>query len=293
MTAPTRSRSEELLDLAQEAGGLGLFEWDIAQARITLSPRYLAIHGLDAFDGRYESWLSCIHREDRVRIAHLVDSVFADKRREWHAEYRIVGADSGELKWLEARNIVAYGEDGAPRRVVGVIVDVTQHKRSTAALQAFAETLEETVRDRTARLHASEGLIATFFRHSPECHAVMVEAGEGRFRYEEVNPATLQLYNMARQDVVGFTVDELFGAEAAGELDAHLTACLRSGLPHRYERVQGQSCVEAIATPVPQEPGALRRIVVSARDVTERRRLEDQLRQTQKMEAIGQLTGGG
>jgi hypothetical protein len=72
--------------------------------------------------------------------------------------------------------------------------------------------------------------------------------------------------------VIGFTVDEIFGSEKAAELNGHLMACLRGDAPYRYERMQGEGIVEAIATPVPQETGVGRRIVVSARDVTERRR---------------------
>jgi len=152
--------------------------------------------------------------------------------------------------------------------------------------------LERRIAEHTAQLEARERLIRTFYQHSSECHAVLTEVRDGAFRYDEINPATLKLYGMTREQVIGRTVDEIMDAETARELNRHLAACLRMDAPYRYERAQGEGIVEAVATPVPQESGSGRRIVVSARDVTERRRLEQQLLQSQKMEAVGQLTGG-
>jgi PAS domain S-box-containing protein len=148
------------------------------------------------------------------------------------------------------------------------------------------------VEEATRKLAASEALIQTFFEHSSECYAILAEADGGRFRYLEINPATLRLYGKSRAEVIGRLTGEVVGPEMGARLDSHMAACLRSGLPYRYERVEGNGAVEAVATPVPTQPGAPRRVVVSARDVTEQRRLEEQLRQAQKMEAIGQLTGG-
>jgi PAS domain S-box-containing protein len=171
-------------------------------------------------------------------------------------------------------------------------VDMAASARREAELRASLKALEQSVGERTDQLLAREALIGIFYEHSSECHAVLIDTGNGQFRYEEVNPSTLKLYGKTREEVIGRTTDEIFGAERAAVLNQHLTACLASGLPYRYERMHGEGIVEAVATPVPHELGTLQRIVVSARDVTRQRRLEEQLRQAQKMEAVGQLTGG-
>jgi len=152
--APARRNSEELLELAQEAGHVGIFEWNIPSGTVHLSPRFLAIFGIVSFDGTFDAWLKCIHREDQVRIADLIDSTFAEKRREWQAEFRVVDPHGGDLKWMEARNVVSYGEAGQPLRMVGVTVDVTERKRAAVKAHAFTEALEEAVKERTRELEA-------------------------------------------------------------------------------------------------------------------------------------------
>ena len=163
---------------------------------------------------------------------------------------------------------------------------------ATNLLQEKNEDLAAQERERSVQLQEKETLFQTFFKHSSQCHVVVVVTEEGKFRYEEINPATLQLYGLAREQVIGFTVDHLFDQNTAAQLNAHLTHCLQQNEPHRYERVKGETIIEALATPVPSEDGAIKRIIITAGDVTQRRQLEEQLRQSQKMEAVGQLTGG-
>jgi len=151
---PQRRKSEELLELVQEAGRVGLFEWNVQDGSVHLSPSFLSIYGLEAFDGRYESWLKCIHREDRLRITHLIENVIAEKLRKWEAEFRIVSPSDGELKWMEARNVVSYDEAGRALRVFGMTVDTTERKCAAAQVRAFTEILEDVVKERTRALEA-------------------------------------------------------------------------------------------------------------------------------------------
>ena len=173
--------------------------------------------------------------------------------------------------------------------------DITEKIRAAALLEeqaqrlaALNQELERRVEERTADLRN----IQTFYMHSSECHAILSRRPDGTFQYDEINPATLKLYGMTRDQVIGRTTNDIFPAQQAAELNAHLEACLRSGTPSGYTRKQGKSVVDAIATPIPAESGQPARVAVTARDISERQNLEEQLRQAQKMEAVGQLTGG-
>jgi signal transduction histidine kinase len=148
------AESHELLALAQEAGRVGIFEWQVSTGAIRLSPRLLSLYGLNDFDGRFESWIESIHREDRVRIADLIESALATQSRELQAEFRLGGTLGSQLKWMELRAIVFYNEDQKAARVVGVSVDVTERKRALAELRAFTEVLEEGIKARTRELEA-------------------------------------------------------------------------------------------------------------------------------------------
>ena len=235
-------------------------------------------------------WRKALHPDDLARILREQRAGEGSlKPFTLEARYR---RGDGRWRWLRSESQPRWGPYGEHLGFIGVAHDVTASKEAEQKLTQINEILESRIQERTRQLAATEALIQTFFEHSSECHVVMIEEGDGQFRYEEINPATLRLYGKTREQVVGYTIEEVFGAEVAAEIGAHLAACLRKGGPYQYERTQGEATIEAVATPAPQEPGAPRRLIVSAHDVTERRRLEQQLRQSQKMEAVGQLTGG-
>jgi len=214
------------------------------------------------------------------------------------ANHTLLISRDGKERPIEDSGAPIRSSDG---KIIGVVLVFRDASSKRAAQRALLEsesqlreanaTLEQKVAERAAQLAARETLIRTFYEHSSECHAVLVEIAGGHFRYEEINPATLRLYGKTREEVIGHTIEEVFDAPTAATLTAHLSDCLAANVPLRYERAHGDRTLEAIATPV-VGTGPHRRLVVSARDVTDRRALEQQLLQSRKMEAVGQLTGG-
>jgi PAS domain S-box-containing protein len=174
-TAFSPSESAEILALAEQIGRIGVIDWQVEAGTVRLSPSARAMYGLTEFDGRYDSWIATVHREDQVRLRATIQNALAAKQREFELDFRIVRPSDNELRWILARRLVFYDEAGKPVRVVGVSIDVTDQKRATAQLRAFTETLEAAVKDRTRQLEAeNEARRKTeeLLRHSQKMEAI-------------------------------------------------------------------------------------------------------------------------
>jgi PAS domain S-box-containing protein len=233
----------------------------------------------------------------------LLDQAFASGERvvRTGARYAVteaVGADASE-RFIDF--VFQPITDGIGQ-VTGIFVhgsDVTERVHDETLLRDRETHLHEEnadlgrlVTERSEQLLAKEALIQTVYEHSSEFHIVVAQIRDGVFRLEEMNPAALKLYRATREQIIGRTIDECLNPRDAAAVDAHLTACLKANAPYQYEIVYDGNIIEGIASPLPAVRGIGRQIAVSGRDVTERRNLEEQLRQSQKMEAVGQLTGG-
>ena len=223
--------------------------------------------GVPFVDALNFDWRKALHPDDLGRILGE-QRAGEGSRKPFTLEARYLRYD-GQWRWLRSESQPRWGPGGEHIGFIGIAHDITASKEAARALTELNETLERRIEDRTRQLAASEALIQTFFDHSSECHAVIVEESDGSFRFAEVNPATLRLYGKTREEVIGRTIEAVLGTDRALEIGAHLAACLRDGAPYRYDRTLDHALIEAVATPAPQEPGAPRRVIVSAHDVTE------------------------
>ena len=197
-----------------------------------------------------------------------------------YTEFRIRRADTGEERWLARRGEMTADTEGFGRRFVGVVYDVTTAKAAEDLLRAQAETLAERVEARTQERDGLWSLSRDLF---------MVANIDGVCR--AANPAW--------EEVLGYPPDTLAGRKLVDLIhpeDLDQTRRAFAGLA-KEERVSDLDCrirgadgdYRSINWSAAVRDGE---IFATGRDVAERKALEDQLRQSQKMEAVGQLTGG-
>jgi PAS domain S-box-containing protein len=268
-------KSEERLKLAQASAGAGIWDWDIPGGTIEWSEELFGLFGLDRREvaASFEAWRTVIHPDDRNLAAERIEGAIRD-RTPLDSEYRI-RRSSGEIRWIRALGNTKY-DRGTPLRMSGICLDITERKRSEELRQALVE--QEKLRLGAAVEHASDAI-------------VMIDL-DGTIRY--VNAAFESTSRIARGAAVGTSYFDLLGGEPAA---AAIRKAVASGRPWRgplTRPVRGGRPVELAVTvsPARDPSGAVIGGLISEKDVTRENALESQVRQGQKMEALGTLAGG-
>jgi PAS domain S-box-containing protein len=120
--------SEARLHLAQEAGGIGVWDWDVATDRATWSASLFRLLGLEpkAKPQSIETFFAVLHPEDRDRVAAEIESALS--KGSFHSEYRVIHPN-GQVRWLAARGEIKMRSADGPGRMLGVAYDVTAQHR--------------------------------------------------------------------------------------------------------------------------------------------------------------------
>ncbi len=181
--------------------------------------------------------------------------------------------DGGPV-WILTNMALIESEESGESTIVGTTFDISERKRSREELRV------------------SRQRFAAFMRHLPG--VAFMKDREGRYVF--YNEAAQGLFQLDPADFLGKTDHEVWPPEYADRFIANDDAVLRrkalveavEAVPHR----QGVHYWLIYKFPIVDENDEVQFIGGMGIDITERRQLEDQLRQSQKMEAVGRLAGG-
>ncbi|MFN8604304.1 MAG: PAS domain-containing protein [Candidatus Binatia bacterium] len=131
-------QSEERLRLALEAAHMGTFDWDLVSDRITWTRRHEELWGFapGEFAGTYAAFAARVHPGDLEAINAEVQRCIA-MRDDFVRDFRVLWPD-GSVRWISGRGSFTFDDNGAPIRMRGVVVDVSDLRRTEAALR-FSE----------------------------------------------------------------------------------------------------------------------------------------------------------
>jgi two-component system cell cycle sensor histidine kinase/response regulator CckA len=282
-------RSEEALRLSQQQhldllNGLDAIVWeaDAATFQFTfVSQQAEAILGYPAQqwldDPRF--WIDHLHPEDRQSATEFCLAATREGR-DHEFEYRMVGAD-GATVWLRDIVHVVRDGEGRPARLQGVMLNITQRRQAEEALRASE------LRSRTLLASLPQRV---FFK---DTNSVFLAVND-RFAAD---------LGLAPEEIIGRTDYDLFPPELADKYQADDRRIIELREPETIEEtnvVEGRArIVEVVKAPVLSEEGTVLGVLGLFTDITARKEAEEalrlneeQLRQSQKMEAVGRLAGG-
>ncbi|HEU4651995.1 MAG TPA: EAL domain-containing protein [Croceibacterium sp.] len=131
--------SEERLRLVQEATGLADFE-AAADGIARISERFVAQAGLPPGTRAltHEQWMRVVHPDDRERLARDIRSAL-DHDDVFQCEFRIIRPDTGEVRWISSRTKMERDANGVAIRSIGAHLDITERKLAEEALRESEE----------------------------------------------------------------------------------------------------------------------------------------------------------
>jgi PAS domain S-box-containing protein len=290
--------SEERLRLATDAAEIGFWDVDVTNDVLICPPRVKAMFGISADKAvSMTDFFNGLHPADRdATSAAYVAACDPMLRSPYDVEYRTIGKEDGVIRFVAAKGRGVFDHAGKCVRVIGAAVDITGRKQAEVALREINQTLEKRVADRTSELTESQRRFRGIFDSALQFMALLTPAGT----VVEVNQTALKWSDIAPSDIIG----KPFWLAAPMRGNSALQSAIERGIQRaaagetvrEEHEMRGAGELRAVVDfslkPIFDDGGETAWLVAEGRDITELKRAQDALRQAQKMEAVGQLTGG-
>ena len=287
---------DQIRSILAAAGASGSWDWDITGDRLSIDARFAELYGLSTTDAANAlptaTFFKAIHPADRARMRIAVAGMIAGAEQ-FSKEFRVVTAD-GETLWVHGRGRTHFDEADQPARFTGLLVDVTARKRTEERLRIAQSaggvgTFEYSDGFATATVSTEFcrllGLHPALILPVPTINAVL-KANDGP-------PLIPESHRSGPPQTLDDTFCIVRNDDGAERWIARRGEIVREGQNGGYRLIG----VIYDVTAIKQQEAALRDLneTLEARiehAVGERQKVEEALRQAQKMEAVGNLTGG-
>lgn len=252
-------KSEQSLRLAVESAGMATWELDPETLDGEWSPNRFDLLGLPRapdLRGSFEDWLARMHPEDRDVVRSMALRCLRHGVP-YTIEYRILRADTGEVRWLQSHGSRIDGGEDGPSRFVGISFDVTERKRGEQDLRA------------------SEGRFRTIFEQAND---FIFTSGIDQ-RVTSCNPAVANALGYTPEEMIGRSFSEFLDPAEFRRTRDMLVQKLATGGTTRYSvRVRSRTGEELVwevnSTLIYSSAGVPTSLFAIARDVTEASRYE-------------------
>jgi len=250
------------LSVAQRAASAGFWDWDIANGKFNWSSELFQLFGLDPrrTSAGFEAWRRIVHPEDVALAEARVDEALKSMKPLLN-RYRIVRGD-GTVRWIDVHGDVVRNERGDAVRLTGLCIDVTDR---VAADEALRE---------------SEGKLRLFVEHAPSALSMFDHA----MCYIAVSRRWMSDYGLD-ESIIGRCHYDVFPEVPERWKEIHrraLAGAVIRSEEDRFDRLDGSvHWLRWEVRPWFRANGSIGGMVVMSEDISERKRVQDALRDSE------------
>lgn len=286
------SEGEQRLQTALLAGRMGSWELGVAELTLAGSDQFKACFGRRPDEPLlFADLIQAVSLSDQTRVQRAFDDA-TKTGADLVLEYRAHWPDGSE-HWIDTRARVLLDRYGQPHTIVGVASDITARKAAEVEREKLLAAVAAE-RERTQQALRGERALSGLLLTSVPAGIV---AYDSELRVTIWNPVMERIFGLPAPAVLGRPLARVMGEDQAEAIEHRLRDAL-GGISGPIEEIEmttlasGNVVLESQHAPLRGGDGEIVGGAAFFREMTERRRAEEQLRQAQKMETIGQLTGG-